>query len=556
MRSVFLAVLAAFVLIACGGGGAASSDTTTSVIDGKLKSGLIVASDADAAATGTTASTDGTGLVLSNPTGELRNLKSGQVVVLPANDSQGLPMGYTGVAQVQSDGTVKLEPASLGDVFNTLNVDFDSERSGGQIAGLIVPNNSKMSASIKQPSYAQTGLDFATCQLGLQAVLDVKCENGALEGSIVFESPILVKAADGSGKKPAKIYGRIDLKKLSTKVKIDFDAIKYASTGGINIMKAEMTGEWGASSGIKLEDDSGTLVEISSWSELVRDDAANIWDENTKIKAGKFFELSGLAGDDKKGLIPIGGIYIAPTNAARGGQPFSGDLSATQLGRVKGLGTIFWLYLDMSGSVKISGDFKFFDVTGGGFNKGFKLERVNGSLSSEIINTNLPANVYSPRVSGRIEASQTVGADLALDVMVAGIRPATVKTTLIGAKAVGSIEGDGGLKWYPGLAGWEGNLCFNLSKSVFSDFVFRAEVNAKIEAGWVKAKGGYAYKYEPDPAIWWQSNFTACANTYSLPVALIEKAVDTNDPAKTKINMSFSGAYNNAGLCCRNKFPC
>lgn len=86
MRSVFLAVLAAFVLIACGGGGAASSDTTTSVIDGKLKSGLIVASDADAAATGTTASTDGTGLVLSNPTGELRNLKSGQVVVLPAND--------------------------------------------------------------------------------------------------------------------------------------------------------------------------------------------------------------------------------------------------------------------------------------------------------------------------------------------------------------------------------------------------------------------------------------------------------------------------------------
>ena len=98
MRSVFLAVLAAFVLIACGGGGAASSDTTTSVIDGKLKSGLIVASDADAAATGTTASTDGTGLVLSNPTGELRNLKSGQVVVLPANDSQGLPMGYTGVA--------------------------------------------------------------------------------------------------------------------------------------------------------------------------------------------------------------------------------------------------------------------------------------------------------------------------------------------------------------------------------------------------------------------------------------------------------------------------
>ena len=105
-------------------------------------------------------------------------------------------------------------------------------------------------------------------------------------------------------------------------------------------------------------------------------------------------------------------------------------------------------------------------------------------------------------------------------------------------------------------AGWEGNLCFNLSKSVFSDFVFRAEVNAKIEAGWVKAKGGYAYKYEPDPAIWWQSNFTACANTYSLPVALIEKAVDTNDPAKTKINMSFSGAYNNAGLCCRNKFPC
>jgi hypothetical protein len=330
-------------------------------------------------------------------------------------------------------------------------------------------------------------------------------------------------------------------------VAIDFDDVKYASTGGFNLLKAEVKGEWGASMGIKLDDEAGT-AEIPAWSELIRGDGANIWDENTKVKFGKYFEFSGLDGDDKKGLIPLGGIYLTPANFSIGGQTFGGGLTAAQLGQIKGLGMILWVYMDLSGKLSISGDFKFVDVTGGDFNRGFRLERVDGTLASTIINSKTKPNVLAPYIKGKIEAEQTIGAAVAVDVLFAGIRPVTIKSTLLGFKATGTVEGEGGYRWSPQPAGLQGSLCASASKNLFTDFSARAAVNAKIDVGWISAKGGFERSYEPDPFIWWEDSSGLCVGTFTLPTKQVSAATDTSAPEKTLVEMSFSEAYNNAQM--------
>ncbi len=119
--------------------------------------------------------------------------------------------------------------------------------------------------------------------------------------------------------------------------------------------------------------------------------------------------------------------------------------------------------------VKVSGDFKFLEATGGGFSKGFKLERADNSLSSTVINTETPANVFAPRVNGALEVTQNFGSAVAMDVLVFGIRPATVKSTLIGAKATGTLNGDMTTAGRPSQRSFAGNGCFSLNKQVFSD---------------------------------------------------------------------------------------
>ncbi|MBS7348774.1 MAG: hypothetical protein KIG95_01150, partial [Comamonas sp.] len=47
----------------------------------------------------------------------LSELQTGDVVVLPASETQGIPLGLTAKAVKNSDGSLSLEPAELKDVF-------------------------------------------------------------------------------------------------------------------------------------------------------------------------------------------------------------------------------------------------------------------------------------------------------------------------------------------------------------------------------------------------------------------------------------------------------
>jgi len=500
---------ALLVLVSCGGGGGGGGGGTSSggssangitVVQGTIASGVIVVPDSTASSASITiSSTDSGKLEISNPTGVLASAKSGQIVYLPANDAQGIPLGYTGKVEKTADGKTLLAPAVLGDMFNSLKVDFDSARDGGQIAGLIVPKNGTMKANISPPASTQSGLDFTSCLIagGLKVVNNIKCKDGALEGAITLEHPLMVNKKGSTDKVAAKLYAALDFKKLSTHIVVDYDKEKYASTGGINVLSAQITGQWGASLGIKI-DDATAKAEIPAWSELIRSDSANIWDENTKIKFSKYFELSGLNGDDKKGLIPLGGIYITPANAAIGGVPFVGELSALQLGQIKALGVVLWVYVDMAGKLSISGDMKALDVNGGSFDKGFKLERLDEkTLKNTIIDTKTPPNVYAPRIVGSIENEQNVGVALAADILVGGIRPATVKAELLGFKVTSKVQGEGGYKWFPAPAGFEGSLCFNSDQEIYSDIQAKVAINAKIDVAWIESSAGYERTFGP-----------------------------------------------------------
>jgi Protein of unknown function (DUF1566) len=552
-RSVAVIVATIFVS-ACGGGGGGGAGTGgtnpvtgSPLVQGSIANGLLVVPTASAStATIVPSVLDPTRLQISNATGVLASVQNGQIVSLPASDTQGLPFGYTGKVEKSPDGKTYLAPAALGDVFSSLKIDYDSARDGGQIAGLIAPKHGTMQMVQTPPSSMQTGVVYVTCQMGLNAVVNVKCKNGSLEGTITLEHPILVKRKGTTQKTGAKLYSTINLKNLSTKINIDFDAVKYASTGGVNILKSQVTGEWGGSLGIKLDDPSAT-AEIPAWSELIRGDGANIWDENTKVKFGKYFELSGLNGDDKKGLIPLGGIYVTPANFAAGGTVFGGELSAAQLGQIKALGAILWIYIDLTGNITISGDMKMIEATGGGFDKGFDIRRVNDSLQSTIINTKTPTNIFAPVFKGSIIATQNIGAAIAMDVLVAGIRPATIKAELVGAKVTSTLEGEGGINWSatPRLSG---TFCTSNQAEIYSDIQFRAAVSATLDLGWLSASGGKEFTWGPKKETWWEKSDSACVNTFTLPLSQVSAGADPADASKSKVELTFAPAYNNPTL--------
>lgn len=535
------------VVAACGGGGggeASGTDTPpTQVLNGTLVSGLVVPSASEVSAATVTTSADGSSLVLSHATGSLQNVKDGQVVMLSASEAQGLPLGYTGKAALQSDGTIKLQPAGVADVFKSLRVDFDSARDGGQM-GLIVPTGGKMAFSQSPASSRQAGLDWTLCQVGLEAVVESECAKGALKATITLEQPIKVKSKDGKSETTAKLYATIGFDKFSVRTKVDFDIVKYPGTGGFNLLESGMVGEWSGSIGIKLDDDKFS-ASIPSWNELIRSDGKNIWDENTRVKFGKYFELSGLNGDDKKGLIPIGGFYFTPASSTA--VPFGGDLSAAQLGRIKSMGVVVFVYIDFAGNLSLSGDLKFFEATGGSFNRGFRIQRVDGSLTSTIVDEKTDANLFAPRVNGKIELSQNIGLAAGLDVLVAGVRPASVKATLIGVNLSATLEGQGGYRLSPQPAGLDGSLCLHMGGKVFSGIEANVAASLKIDGGWIESFSKQM-KFGPAEHIAWEDSLDACMNSFTLPLTVVGMSADPTDPTKTQVTLSLSEAYNNAAL--------
>lgn len=551
LKRTALALMAG-VLVGCGGGGGPNaSDGQTqpaTVFSGIVQPGVRVAEGVDMVALGVTHLPESNALELQGAQGSLASIQPGQVVFLPASETHGLPLGFAGKAITQPDGKIVLQQAEIGDVFERLSIDYDTARDGGQIAGLIAPKSGKMTAAFHQPSARQAGLEGKICANSNFATFieSILCKDGALEGYVELSHPIQVNKKGTKEKAAATLYARLDFSKLNAKILLKHDKEKYKETGGLDSLNIEASGNWSAKTGIKLTDASES--EIPSWSELIRSDEKNIWDTNTKVTFGKYFELSGLNGDDKKGLMPLGGLYFTLENLA--GTPFIGDLSARSLGQIKKAAIIVWIYVDISGNITLSGETNFAEANGGSFKKGLRIDAVDGKLVTKVTDdTNeVRPTVFAPRIKGKLEASQTVGSVLAFDALIGGIRPATLKATLMALKVGGSMEGEGGYQWAPAPAGLKGNLCVGTSNELYSAIEARVKVTGALDAGWVDVGASFERAYGPIKKSWWSATTGECINNFTLPLSINDKRVDTEAAGKTKVEMNFAQAYNNAAL--------
>jgi hypothetical protein len=548
-RTLLLTISVTMLLISCGGsgGGGGSASSSPNSVAGTIASGVIVTPEADATAATLELDPFQSGaLLITNPTGALAKVKTGDIIYLPANDSQGIPFGLTGKVMQNADGSITLQPAALEDVFTKLSIDFDTTLDNTQI-GLISTKGGYISLSQGKPSTLQTGLDLSLCQVGLNAVVDLACKNGAIEGKIGLEHKILVQKKGDTEKTWATIYATIDISDLSAKVKLDYDAEKYPGTGGLNQAMVNLTGTWGAQVGIKVDDDDAT-AEIPSLSELLHADGANIWDDvNTKVLFGKYFELSGLNNDNKQGLIPLGGIYLTPA----GSIAFSGqDVAAPQINAIKAGAIIIWVYIDAAGHITLSGDLKFLDLNGASVQKGFDITRSDdNNLNTRVINTQTNSSSRAPVIKGKVEVSQNVGLAVAADLMVGGVRPFTIKMEIAGVKVEGQAEGEIGLHVLPTPMELYGNGCAKLEGKFYSDFTLRAALNAKLDTKWLKSTVGLLdVTIGPEELVWGDLSWASCVNSYLLPLSAAVSGQDSTDPTKSIVKIDFVDAFNNTPL--------
>ena len=541
-------IIIPLLISACGGGDGAPSNPgappTVQAVQGTLADNIVVIPESDASATSMSIDEhQRETLRIANPVGALASAKNGDIVALPASDAQGIPFGLTAKAARNADGSLSLQPAALEEVFTQLSIDFDTERDATQV-GLIGRKGGYINLTQAPQSNLQGGLQYALCQTGLNAVVNFACKNGAFEGKIGLEHKVQVEDKEKKTKTWATLYAQVDVTKLKAKVLLDYDIKKYPGTGGFGRAMVNVSGEWGASVGIKLNDNQ-TTAEIPSWGELLKEDKKNIWDENTKIKFGEYFELSGLGGSDKNGLIPLGGFFVTPQVVA----PFSGNMSATQLNLIKPGALIIWVYIDIHGNITLKGDMKFLKFNGAYVERGFDIKRAgDSSITMDYVNQQTNASLYAFDVKGSISASKNMGLAMAADLLVGGTRPFTIKSELIGANIKGTVDGEGALKIYPAPMGLEGTLCAEVSAEVYSDFAMMAAVKLKLDSDWVTYSGGFSQNYGPKKKVFANPSSAACVNSFSLPLKADVLGVNSADPQKSDVQFDFAEAYDNKML--------
>jgi len=167
--------------------------------------------------------TDQTGLALGNLSGALANASAGQVVDLQPSLRSGLPLGFMGVVQQNSSGTVNLAQAQISDVFTSLSVDYDSLRDGAQVVGLVsMPGGKATWTGTATPQ--QSGLDYVSCQLGLSISGELSCSKSGMNGDLSFSHKVsLQMKGDPSATTEAEIYGTVKISDLTATLKLDFD---------------------------------------------------------------------------------------------------------------------------------------------------------------------------------------------------------------------------------------------------------------------------------------------------------------------------------------------
>jgi Lectin C-type domain len=465
-------------IAACGGGGSSNSAAPAAApaatnLTSFVKSAVVQdmpLSTADQIAVASTSVADGapaSGMILKSSVDQaFKSFKVNDVVAVPPSNLQkGLYFGFTGRVVSNDGNTMQLRMAKLEEVFDKLSIDYDSSRDGGaKIVNVIGPKNGKASFSrrlnrdnIVPKAIATTGT--------------ITAKGSDIEGDISVTFPLDLKGQKGELSVGVTIQGGKIIHKL------EYDKSRLLKTAGFGKIGAGFTGD--VSSTIKIAFGKDGKAIDTSLAELLGSNKSKAFEDLKYDLWGS--ELSGLEGTDKAGLIPLAGVVVDVVTLLSGGTTagFRGDLAANDPLRFyeasRTACIVLWIYLDAAGEISIKGEQT--------FNVGRHQESYKGvELIDFLADEKWKDESYersSPKFANMafdMEATfkQNLGASVAVDLMVGGIRPLTGKF-FTGVQYESTIKGHGQFNLVPSDPFFAGTFCYDIN-----GFKFLSEAEAKI----------------------------------------------------------------------------
>jgi hypothetical protein len=561
------------LLVSCGGGGgntSANVATANNVIAAEANANVVVVTENQLGAIAGLEKTTA-GLKFTSQSLSEIDAKVGQVVSLSPSEALGLPFGFTGrvINKTITGGLANFElvPATLTEVYKTLDLNFDSARDGLQIVGMVGPTG-KAVVNRNQPLKTKSFLSG----IGLELGAEINPEGAKLDLEIPFEKSL----GDEDAEDAPKLYLTFGATDVLVKSEIKVEQIRSdpcsfpgcvdTVTSKVTKNIASISGTVGAKIGVKWNKeilDLKTTKDYRLLSKVIRGNNAIKWNELDRKFLG--FEVSGLDGKDKEGLIPLGGVVVVPGVLAK---TFTGD--NIPAGKVlKNFSVILWFYVALDGTVKVTGDFSLFKFEAP-IDGTFGITDYAGSGEAD----DAPGFNFKPvslksEFNGAIDATFKVGLSAAIDVFIGGIRPLTVKADAFSADLRGNVTADSAtIQIYPMPESSEsplsGTLCTDASYSVTSGSI---AVLAQVEAGkkfksnkWKKLSQSStieaSFTYEAPGYDWLQQAYVPEGGTPTrLPILGLSKCwssdaflitpeiigISEKDPLKRKVRFIVTG---------------
>lgn len=485
------------ILAACGGGGGAGVDpssTNAAQFSGQIKSSVLQMSESEITEIQSVAVSAKDIVTLIGSQEMAKKYSKGQIVNLPPGTAD-FQFGYTGkviskIVDINGGVELILEPATVPDVFDNLNIDYDMARDGVRIAGVISPPGAKSTFNFIDAH--QLGVsELKDTGLGLSGTISTTYEWGS-------DGCPLETVEKTNSKKRLVFSGTIDNLLLKKKIKYfppppsnpnltgpgstvnlppvssSYEEVISGLSGKISVT-AKFEGEISSGS---LEDRHAESVKLAN---AVKECQNKLYGKK------KFpFSITGLDESDKSGLLPIVGFLLTPAGPVKLSE--DSDLLAR-----KGTGLIIWFYINAKGEIVLKGDFSV------KYEANFDYEVELSPSSSEpdafIANSTRSAkapNSLKTEFNGSAEANQGFGVTVATDLVVMGVRPLTLGVSpLIGRLDV-AFSGNASYEWLQGQFG--GSICVDkLGVYAATEVYSRGALGVRI-LNWEALKGGYEFK--------------------------------------------------------------
>lgn len=479
IRVIFVALFSAILLAACGGGsssggGHSQSNQQAAVnghIAGRVADNVKTIPKKTIQSKSTTISAipakEGNGLVVTSTATDFAKLKKGDVVLLPPKQNSGPQIAFAGkVKEVTSfSGQTKLvlTPAYPADVYKSLSWDIDTAGKNTKVVGVIAPPGGTASFTTSTKQSRQVGV--ACTHVGVEKVAghvsgklnaSTGCDGASgvgINGILKFEYPLPLPQSQ-----QIDLIADVNLQNIRVISHGKMNFKKYFDTDGWARLSAKISGQMSGT--VKLST-KGEKIKIDGFASRL--DSVEAFD-NLGYKS-KYVAAQGLHGDDKQGLIPLGGVVLTVSSP----EPVlakPGRFPPTLLKMASAGAVVVWVYMDLEGHITLKGDTGFQLLAA--FKQGYGIKAITdlSPVPHQKLEVSKVHEIAKKQeylfAKGQATAEQTLGLVASADILVAGIRPASVGVFL-GGIVNGEIGGN--FKYYivdsEGKQGPYGGGCYD-----------------------------------------------------------------------------------------------